>query len=183
VLLLGLGTELRGNRLLECNHWCRDELPGYFWEVYLGGRGGVGYDRRYWGIRGGVLAVLAPPNARIGEHMVAPDVQIRLGSRDVIWSELGFGAYDAATALRPGLYLGLGVAVMPNLVVSGHYGLHAGLGTFGRTVIQLGDRLDVFGEHAFESGVRLGLGGSHQSARGLFETGIWEGRGQVSVPW
>jgi len=182
VFSVGVTGELRANRLLACNYWCTDERPGYFLDPIVGLRLGAGFDWSLFGLRGGALVALPPADARIAEAMLVPDVQLRFGSLSAVWGELGLGAYDAATVLRPGTYVGLGVAATRSLSLRAHYGLHAGLGSFGHTVLQLGSRFDAGFHHALSSRLAWGLGGAHQS-NGLFDQGTWEARSELRVVW
>lgn len=181
-LQLGFVAEARAHRLVDCGYSCAgDERPGFVPEWHFGARVGVGYDFELVGVRGGLL-LAAATEARLAEPLLLPDVLVRLGPRRRVWMELGLGAYDASSTLRPGLYVGVVVVAIPRLTASLHYGWHAGTGSLGGTVLQLGDRLDAGLDYRISARLQLGVGGSYQSADGVLELGpgMGEARARLS---
>jgi hypothetical protein len=180
-LQLGLVGEWRSLRLTSCETSCQADMRPYFVpEAHGGVRLGIGYDFRGVGVRGGVLYA-GSPQARIAETVVVPDVQLRFGPRSRAWFELGVGAYDASTALRPGLYAGAAVVIDRDLTIAVHYGWHNALGD----LTQLGGRLDLGATYALYPNLHVGGGGSVHSAshlaKGLdLSSFVTEFRGQAS---
>lgn len=97
----------------------------------LGGALTVGYDWRWIGLHGGVLArevvgpatevcwagasmpcVLPPRYANVAVHAF-PQGVFRFGRLDRVYGEVGVGAHDPALVLRPWAYHGLHVALAP----------------------------------------------------------------------
>jgi hypothetical protein len=158
VLLLGLTSELRARRTVHCGLSCP---PGEFVNgSALGARAGGGYDFRAFGFRVGVL--YSAGSAVLVHPMLLPDVALRLGPRDIAYLSLGLGAYDAPTSVRPGLYVGLSVVLVPRLTASVHYGAHFELGSFGETVFQADPRLDLTLEYALSPRLSVAMGGVSQ---------------------
>jgi hypothetical protein len=89
--------------------------------------------------------------------VLLPDVMLRLGRRSVVgWFELGLGAYDASTTLRPGVYIGGGGSPIEQLRLSGQIGIHLLEGDCC-TVPLAGAILDLDVDHAFSRAVVGGL--------------------------
>ncbi|HYQ27075.1 MAG TPA: hypothetical protein VER04_07645, partial [Polyangiaceae bacterium] len=72
------------------------------------------------------------------------------------WFELGLGAYDASTTLRPGLYVGGAFGELESVRVSGHFGAHLVNGLCCSTVPHGGLRGEVGLDHAFTQKVSAG---------------------------
>ena len=175
--MLGVTGELRLHRVISCMFLCEPPLEeGWHPEAHFGLRLGIGYDSNWVGVRGGVLYADSV-SAWIADLLVSPDLELRFGPRDRMWVELGVGAYDASTSLRPGVYAGFSFLPAKKLTFSLHYGAHAGTGTVGHTVPQIGGRADARVMYEVTPGVQLGVGVSHQESSGFtFDEGMWEGR-------
>jgi hypothetical protein len=52
-----------------------------------------------------VLLTRPDEQAILALPMAMPEVLLRLGHREVGWFELGLGAYDPSSGLRPGAYI------------------------------------------------------------------------------
>lgn len=134
--------------------------------LLVGGRGNIGYDVDYFGARIGALAFQRWANNvdRSPTVDVIPDVNLRFGRRLGIHGELGFGAYDVSTIMRPGLYVGLGYASGPwaaDLRGGGH-------ATFDD---QAGVRVDLSARYAITRVVAPGLGIAVSSAQRISPEG------------
>ena len=165
-LQLGMVGEWRLLQLTSCGHLCsRDTNWDVVPEAHGGVRLGIGYDFRNFGIRGGLLYADSP-KSRTAETLVMPDVQFRFGSASRGWFELGMGAYDASTMLRPGVYVGGGV-VAGDFTIVARYGWHFAIGSFGHTIIQFGGRADVGAMYALLPNLHLGGGVALQNSRGF----------------
>jgi len=177
---LGLTAERRSLRVVLCGYDCQSHPPtsGFVSEGDLGVRAGAGADWSVFGFRAGLLFA-GGIHARVAESLPFPDVALRLGTRELLFVTLGLGAYDASTSLRPGLYAGLSVAPTKGFVGSIHYGLHFNNGSTGRTVIDLGTRLDFALDYALSPKLSAGLGIA------LLPTGqaqsVTEGRATIGV--
>jgi hypothetical protein len=176
---LGVVGEWHTARLISVGPSRSSEDRGFQSEGRGGTQLGVGHDARGFGLRGGVLVSYALIQ-RVDRFLFLPDVQFRFGSRSRGWLEIGVGAYDASTTLRPGAYVGGGLVVTNPLTLSMHYGFHSPMGT-----LSFGDRLDLGAEYALSRAVRIGGGGSFQRGVGFglgadFFSGIVEARVQTS---
>ena len=80
-----------------------------------------------------------------------PDIYLRFGRRLGFHGELGFGAYDVSTILRPGLYVGLGYA-------SGAWAADLRAGGHETFDDQAGLRADLSARYAITRVVAPGLG-------------------------
>jgi hypothetical protein len=181
-MLFGATGELRLHKPVSCLYLCDANDERWHPEAHFGLRLGIGYDFDLVGIRGGVLYADAV-SAWIAEMFVSPDLQLRFGPRKLMWLELGVGAYDVATSLRPGVYAGLSFMPKSRLTVALHYGAHAGTGNLGNGERdkQIGGRADVGVMYDLSPRVRLGAGIAHQEASGFtFDDGSWEGRFDAS---
>jgi len=162
---LGATFELEGSRRTLCGYGCpyygnpspsraqTDELAEHF-----AARLGAGYTLSLLEFRVGVLTAQPDRSITYAEPLWMPDVMVRFGRRSVGWFELGIGAYDAATALRPGAYLGGALGAPATLRVSGHFGLHLPNGLCCSTVPHFGFRGELSAEHAFSDSVSGGVG-------------------------
>lgn len=131
-----------------------------------GGRANVGYDTDYFGVRLGALAfqrwasnVDSSPTS-----YVIPDVNLRFGRRLGFHGEVGFGAYDVSTILRPGLYIGLGYA-------SGAWAADLRGGVHETFDDQAGVRVDLSARYAISRVVAPGLGIALSSAEQISPEG------------
>lgn len=134
----GAGAEYRGFKRTECNGDCSvgNTVPPN--RVLAAGRGNVGWDWDYFGLRLGALGSQrwADNSDTSPRSFVVPDIDLRFGRRAGVHGGLGFGAYDVSTIFRPGAYLSLGYASGPwvgelhggfNLVFDGQVGGRADL--------------------------------------------------------
>jgi len=130
----------------------------HYFGKHIGARLGAGYSWHYFEFRIGALA--AHPDSSVGyaEPVALPDVMLRVGGRSLGWFELGLGAYDASTTLRPGIYLGGALGTAETLLVSAHMGVHFVNGLCCSTVTSAGYRFEVSGSHAVSSTLRVGAG-------------------------
>jgi hypothetical protein len=176
-VMFGATGELRLHRVISCMFLCEPPFgDGWHREAHFGFRLGIGYDFDWIGVRGGVLYADSV-SAWIADLLVSPDLELRFGPRDQMWVEVGVGAYDASTTLRPGVYAAFSFIPVKKLTLSLHYGAHAGKGTLDRTVPQIGARIDARVMYELTRDVSLGLGVSHQESSGFtFDEGMWEGR-------
>ena len=177
---LGVTAERRSLRTVLCGYECQSHPPasGFLNEGDLGIRAGAGSDWSVVGFRAGLLFA-GGIHARVAESLPFPDVALRLGTRDLVFITVGLGAYDASTSLRPGLYGGLSVVPASGFVGSLHYGLHFNNGSAGRTVIDVGSRLDLALDYAVSRKLSVGVGVAFLPT-GQSETVI-EGRASLSV--
>lgn len=131
---------------------------------HVAARLGFGFGWRLFEFRLGVLGILPESRSPYAERIVLPDVLLRAGNRNVAWVELGVGAYDASTNLRPGLYLG-GAAGSERVVrVSGHVGAHFVNGYCCQTLFALGYRYELGATRAFTDALSAGVGAALMSA-------------------
>lgn len=180
-LLLAATFELESLRQTACGWYCSQEQEAEFGsfqtEAHFAGRVGFGYAWRLMELRGGVLFALPGAGAALADPLLMPEVLLRFGPQRVGWFELGLGAYDASTALRPGLFVGGAAGSLEDAVrVSGHFGLHLANGLCCSTVTQLGFRGEVLVEHAFTPTVIGGGGVALTSATFL----VGEGTAKLS---
>lgn len=179
-LALGGTFELEHSRRTACGYSCpyalepapsrelTDELATHF-----GARVGGGYSWPVFEFRLGVLTAQPDRNITYADPLWLPDAQLRFGRRSLGWFELGLGAYDASTLLRPGLYVG-GAWGAPRVArVSSHFGLHLVNGLCCSTVSEVGFRGELGVEHAFSDQLRAGV-----SAAVL---GSWVAEGSLHV--
>ena len=117
------------------------------------GRANFGFDTKYFGSRLGALAFQRWASNTDGSPTtnVLPDVNLRFGRRLGFHGELGFGAYDVSTILRPGLYVGLGYA-------SGAWAADLRAGVHETFDDQAGIRADFSARYAISRVVAPGLG-------------------------
>jgi hypothetical protein len=134
-------------------------------EAHGGLRLGIGYDFRNFGVRGGLLYADSP-KSRTAEALVVPDVQFRFGPASRGWFELGMGAYDASTMLRPGVYVG-GGAVAGDFTIVARYGWHFATGSSGDSIMPFAGRADLGAMVALLPNLRLGVGTALQNSRGF----------------
>jgi hypothetical protein len=162
-VMAGATFELEGSHRTLCGYNCpyrgdnptreqTDELATHF-AVRLG----AGYTLPLFEFRAGVLTAQPDRDITYADPLWMPDVLVRFGRRRIGWFELGLGAYDASTALRPGAYLG-GALGSPALVrISGHIGLHVPNGLCCSTVTHVGFRGELSAEHTFSESVTAGV--------------------------
>jgi hypothetical protein len=173
----GATAEIEWSKQTQCGAFCdtgTSFVPGPYRAAHkLGGRLGVGYSFATFEFRVGVLQVLPSQDSLFPKQFVFPDLVARFGRRSIGWLELGVGAYDASTSLRPGVYLGGGGLPLEQVRLSGHLGLHltqgiccqtVGIGAFGVAEVSV--------DHAFSSSI---VGGA-----GLMYDGAVEGNAHVS---
>lgn len=156
VLLLGATSEYRAQRA-SCAPTCEFGPEGFVGGSVWGGRLGFGYEDSGVGVRGGVL--VRGGSISWVRTLVLPDVAVRIGPRDSVNASFGFGAYDAATSVRPGLYAGLAATMMQRFTLAAHAGAHCDFGACGDSGLQLDTRLDLALEYAISPAWRASLGG------------------------
>jgi hypothetical protein len=162
-VVAGATFELEASHRTLCGYNCpyrgeptseqADELASHF-AVRLG----AGYTLPVFEFRAGVLTAQPDRDVTYAEPLWMPDVMVRFGRRRVGWFELGLGAYDASTALRPGAYVGGALGSPAQLRVSGHFGLHVPNGLCCSTVSHVGFRGELSAEHAFSDSFTVGAG-------------------------
>lgn len=125
--------DVRSYELIECTGDCDGLNSGSLPKSQgrVGARVRLGYDWRWLGFQAGAigwegLGSGSNPASHLG---ILPDVCLRIGPRDVLRGEIGLGAYNAPTVLRPGLYLGVGVNAGQGWDLMGHFGIHAPMGS------------------------------------------------------
>ncbi len=137
-------------------------------ESEAGLRVGAGYSFSLFEFRVGGLATLPGKDAAFVKPLLVPDVLLRVGSRPRGWFELGLGAYDASTVLRPGLFIGGSVLSPEQVRITAHLGLHLVYGSWESTLQPFGGMADIAFEHEFAETWLAGLGGKVMSGE-LFE--------------
>jgi hypothetical protein len=160
---LGAGFELEDSILQGCNGSDFSCFGGgavnqHYLGKHVAARLGVGYSWPIFEFRVGALASLPDAHVRYAQPVALPDVQLRLGNRDVGWFELGLGAYDASTNLRPGVYLGGAVGTERQLRISAHLGIHFVNGLCCSTVVMVGSRYELGASRAVTDSISVGLG-------------------------
>jgi hypothetical protein len=162
-VVAGATFELEHSHRTQCGYSCpygdnpsraqTDELATHF-----AARLGAGYSLPLFEFRAGVLTAQPDRDITYADPLWTPDVMVRFGRRSIGWFELGLGAYDASTALRPGAYLGGALGSPAQLRLSGHVGLHVPNGLCCSTVTHLGFRGELSAEHAFSESITVGAG-------------------------
>lgn len=142
-------------------------------------RMGIGYDFPIFGFRAGMNYSDAI-DGRLAEPLPFPDAALRLGYRDRATFEIGLGAYDASTSLRPGLYIGATLVPAKRITVALHGGLHANINSFGATVTQIGLRVDGRFSVALTDKLELGAGLAYQQSSLGRHTDVFEGHGHAA---
>jgi len=145
-LLAGVAAELEWTRLIQCGYACLDTsagdppvMPGpSVLASKVGLRMGAGYSFSLVEFRVGALGVVPSAGSAFPDPIWSPDVLLRIGPRNVGWGELGFGAYDGSTALRPGAYVGGGGGRVDLVRVTGHLGIHLVNGLCCQTTLPFG---------------------------------------------
>lgn len=132
-LMGNVAEELEWTRYTECGYLCRETpTDGYTAPTRgplnvaskLGLRVGAGYSFSLLEFRLGVLGVKPSSGSAFPDPIWFPDVMLRVGPRNIGWGELGLGAYDASTTLRPGAYVGAGGGRANIVRLTGHLGVH-----------------------------------------------------------
>jgi hypothetical protein len=117
----------------------------------------LGADWRWFGFGAGALTnyrLEAPGQYELARDLpLWPDVLLRFGRRDVLHVDLGLGAYDASTVLRPGLFAGVGVVPVEDWHILAHFGMHQP-GAFGNAVL----RADLAVRRGLGQGMEVGMG-------------------------
>lgn len=127
-LRAGAAVDYRAYQLLDTNcddpATCDGRIPSG--SPHGGGRANVGWDTKYFGVRGGALVFTRYFEANDGgpKPQVLPELHLRAGGRVGVFGELGFGAYGPSTILRPGLYGGLANVFDGGLELGVRGGLH-----------------------------------------------------------
>jgi hypothetical protein len=111
--------EVSSLKLVRCGEFCG---PQSIDDAEFAVRAGGGLDFRWVGFRVGVDRLSS--NAFRRDVVLIPDLSLRLGSVDQGYFTVGFGAYDAQTTVRPGLYCGAGGQLTPDLSMVVHVGVH-----------------------------------------------------------
>jgi hypothetical protein len=125
--------------------------------------GSIGYDLETMGVRLGVLHF----GSFHGNHDLSPtyqffpDISVWGGWRSGLHASGGLGSYDASTMLRPGLWWGFGVPIVPDtLAIYGHLGVHQnfdgdlGLRLHAQIAVSLGAGLEALAGGAVTQGYR-----------------------------
>lgn len=171
-LLGAVVEELEWTRLTECGSFCSDlsagspaKTPG---PLVLGTktalRLGVGYSFSLVEFRVGALGVVPSSGSAFPEPIWSPDVMLRVGPRNIGWGELGLGAYDASTTLRPGAYVGGGGGKLDIVRVTGHLGIHLVDGLCCQTTVPFGLIAHLGVEHAFSGSLFAGIDFKREAA-------------------
>ena len=162
--LAGAAAELESTKQTWCEEGCNigDGRQGPVSQPHelafkVGARLGVGYSFSLVEFRLGGLFVLPSSDSVFPDRMWSPDVLIRVGPRRLGWFELGLGAYDASTMLRPGAYLGGGGGNVETLRVTGHVGIHLVNGLCCRTSMPFGVMAALDVERAVSPTVIVGV--------------------------
>jgi hypothetical protein len=186
----GAGFELEASKLRPCHGNDNGCFAGStpvgerYWGKHVAARLGFGYSWRLFEFRLGALAAL--PDARVdyANPVVLPDVLLRAGNRNLAWVELGLGAYDASTNLRPGIYLGGAVGSEQVVRVSGHVGIHLVNGLCCNTVTSVGYRYELGATRALTDALSVGVGAALLSAQNDYDHDnafAGEGRAQLTL--
>lgn len=177
----GIVAELEWTRLTYCGDFCRwapggEEVvtPGPSRQApKVGLRAGGGYSFSLVEFRVGLLRVMPGSDSVFPDPIWSPDVQLRVGRRSLGWFELGFGAYDASTTLRPGLYVGGGGGQVEALRISGHLGIHLVNGLCCSSVVPFGGIVQLDVEHAVSDSLVAGADFKAEAAAGkVFAGGL-----------
>jgi hypothetical protein len=162
--LAGVAAELEWTKQTFCGYGCEigNGIPGAVSRprelaTKLGGRLGVGYSFSLVELRVGGVYVRPSSDSAFPESIWSPDVMIRVGRRALGWFELGLGAYDASTMLRPGAYLGGGGGAVETLRVTGHLGIHVVNGLCCQTLMPFGGIAELDVERAVSPTVIAGV--------------------------
>lgn len=119
VLFLGATREASSLKLVRCGEFCGTQSID---DAEFAVRAGGGLDFRWVGFRVGVDRLSS--NAFRRDAVLIPDLSLRLGSLNQGYFTVGFGAYDAQTTVRPGLFCGAGGQLAPELSMVVHVGVH-----------------------------------------------------------
>lgn len=177
----GMAAELEWTRLTHCGDFCRwapggEEVvtPGPSKRApKVGLRAGGGYSFSLFEFRVGLLRVMPGDDSVFPDPIWSPDVQLRVGRRRLGWFELGFGAYDASTTLRPGLYVGGGGGQVDALRISGHLGIHLVNGLCCSSLVPFGGIVHLDVEHAVSDSLVAGADFKVEAAAGkVFAGGL-----------
>ncbi|RYZ05127.1 MAG: hypothetical protein EOO73_21210 [Myxococcales bacterium] len=180
----GAGIELEDSALQPCSgtYSCfADRIGKHSLGTHVAARLGAGYSWRLFEFRVGVLGALPDARVTYAEPVVLPDVLLRVGDRSLGWFELGLGAYDASTNLRPGVYVGGAIGSDRVLRVSGHVGAHFVNGFCCSTVLGPGIRYELGATHALTDSLRIGAGAALLEAGDDGSRFVVEGR--ASLAW
>ena len=174
----GAAAEVEWWKQTQCGAFCgagASFVPGPYRASHkLGWRLGVGYGFSVFEFRVGLLQVLPSQDSMFPTQFVFPDAVLRFGRRSLGWFELGLGAYDASTSLRPGIYIGGGGFPVELVRVSGHAGVHLTQGICCQTVgIGADPVVEMSLDHAFTRSLVGGVGATFN--------GAFEGSAHVSL--
>ena len=165
-LAAGMTVESNWIKQTQCAFSCTPGLSrgdgsrgAFRQETELGARFGLGYRFALFEVRVGGLAAGPTGDAAFARALLVPDVTLRVGNRQDSWFELGLGAYDASTTLRPGLYLGGSLFSPEALRITAHLGVHLVYSSWESTVVPFGGIIDIDLEHAFSKTWIAGIGG------------------------
>jgi hypothetical protein len=181
--VFGAGVEVEDSRQWRCidDRTCYYPPDGYYFGASVAARVGFGYSWRWFEFRLGVLGALPDAKMRYAEPLALPDALLRVGNRSWGWFELGLGAYDASTNLRPGIYLGGAFGPERIVRVTAHAGLHLVNGLCCSTVVHVGYRYEVGATHAFNDALSVGVGFALFRAQGdLNDEFVGEGRARIA---
>jgi hypothetical protein len=174
-LAAGLSAESDWVKQTHCTFYCPVGVDSgdvststFARESEAGLRVGAGYSFSLFEFRVGGLATLPSKDAAFAKPLLMPDVLLRVGSRPRGWFELGLGAYDASTVLRPGLFIGGSLFSPEQVRITAHLGLHLVYGSWESTLQPFGGMADIAFEHAFAETWLAGVGGKVMSGE-LFE--------------
>ena len=184
---LGATFELEDSRRTGCGAFdcfLQTQTNERYLAKHVATRLGAGYSWPIFEFRVGALAALPDANVSYAEPLLLPDVMLRIGPRSIGWFELGLGAYDASTNLRPGLYLGGAVGSEQQLRVTAHFGLHFVNGLCCSTVVSAGYRGEVAASRALSDSVSLGLGIAFMNASASYaDRSVVEGSAHVALAY
>lgn len=186
--VFGAGLELEDSLLSPCRSYAGacygsgGPVGEHYLGTHLAARLGGGYSWRLFEFRLGVLGALPDTNVGYAEPLALPDVQLRVGNRSWGWFELGLGAYDASTNLRPGIYLGGALGPESVVRVSAHVGVHFVNGLCCSTVVHIGSRYELGATHAFTDTISAGVGVALYRAEGD-RTFKHVGEGRARLAW
>jgi hypothetical protein len=141
--------------------------PGLFGGARLAG----GYDDRWLGVRGGLIAFQYYQYS--GTHFtrkvtVFPDLALRVGPQGWPQLDVGLGSYNLPTLTRPGLYVGLGYEAESGWKAAVHTGSHESFEAHDG-----GARYDVELKVPIADKMRIGAGAA-------FSEG-WQGRSEMDA--
>ncbi|HVY30803.1 MAG TPA: hypothetical protein VHB79_29795 [Polyangiaceae bacterium] len=182
--VFGAGYELEDSSHRNCNYdgTCYRPAGGHHLGAHLAARLGFGYSWRLFEFRLGVLGALPDAKVSYALPLVMPDAQLRFGNRGWGWFEVGLGAYDASTNLRPGIYVGAAFGPVRVVRVSAHAGVHLVNGLCCSTVTHIGYRYELGATRALSDALSVGAGFALLQAEDYLQDEL-VGEGRASIAW